>query len=513
MKKTKVLLVFPSLTVHPSDYPLPHPPLGLAYLAAVLEKHKFPVKILDALALGINKAKKKKGGFLKVGLGKKEIKKAITDFKPQLVGVWCGSTTHADDSHEVASWAKEVDPKILVVFGGAHATLCPASVLEDANVDLIVTGEGEITLLELVKRLEAGKSFSGLIGTCQRKRGKMVVNPRRKFIDNLDDLPLPARHLLPMEVYLRGQAKTRDFSMRTPRTAMLTSRGCVMNCYFCSVNVLYGRTWRPRSPESVVEEMEHLIEVYGVREFYMLDDNVAIDKKRVIKICELIGKKGLDIRWTCPSGTAIWMVNEEVLTKMKKSGVYRLTFGIESGCPKTLKTTRKPIMLDRVKKTIALCNQLGFWTASTFIIGFPKETREDIEETINWVINSGLDFAAFYVATPYPGTDLRKEFVEEGLLKEKEKMRYVSVNVASYDTGHFTVKELSQLKNEALNRFFTSQVEHYLNPLYSLPHLGRKIKSLEELAYLMRVVNNAVGMKIQALKGGKFQTHYIDKND
>lgn len=511
MKKTKVLLIFPPLIVDPSDYPSPDPPLGLAYLAVVLEQHKFPVKILDALALGIETAKRKKGGFLKVGLSKKEIKKVVAEFKPKLVGISCGSTANAPDSHEVASWVKEVDPKILVVFGGAHATACAPLVLSDPNVDVVVMGEGEMTFLELAERLENKKDVGSVLGTCQRKNSKVITNPRQDYIMNLDDLPDPARHLLPMGIYLKRQTKTREFSMRTPRTNIVTSRGCPGNCIFCSIHAIWGHCWRPRSPERVVTEVEHLVKAYGVREFYVLDDSISIDKKRLMEICDLICKKGLDIKWAAPNGIAIWTLDKEVLAEMKKSGFYRITFGIESGCPRTLKFIRKPVISRKAKEIIALCNNLGLWTHSTFIIGFPDETREDIEETINWAVNSGLDFATFYIATPYPGTDLRQEFIKRSLLKEEEgedKMHYSSINVAGYNTCHFTKEELNRLRDEAYSRFFAAQVKRFLNPFYAVPHLARKMHYVEELRYFFRILNNALGMKIQSLFTGKFQTHH-----
>lgn len=510
MKKTKALLIFPPLTVAPSDYPSPDPPLGLAYLAAVLEQHQFPVKILDALALGIEKSRKKKGGFLKVGLSKREIKKVVADFKPRLVGVSCGSTANAPDSHEVAAWVKEVDPKITVVFGGAHATACASQVLADKNVDLVVLGEGEETFLELAERLESKRKIDDLLGTCVRKKRKIITNSRRDFIANLDNLPDPARHLLPMEIYLQRQMMTREFSMRTPRTNIVTSRGCPGNCVFCSIHAIWGHRWRPRSPERVVAEMEHLKEKYGIREFYVLDDSVSIDKKRLIKICDLIIERQLNIKWAAPNGVALWTLNEEVLKKMKKSGFYRITFGIESGCPQTLRFIRKPIILKKAKEIIDLCNRLGLWTHSTFIIGFPGETREDIEESVAWIINSGLDFATFYIATPYPGTDLHDEFVKQGLLKkgEEKKMRYSSVNVSGYDTSSLTKEELNQLRDEAYGRFFAAQAKRYLNPFYAASHLTRKMYYFEDLRYFLKILNSVLGMKAKALITGKFQTHH-----
>ena len=510
MKKTKALLIFPPFTVSSSDYPTPDLPLGLAYLASVLEKNKYPVKILDALALGIEQARKKKGGLLKVGLSPREIKKVVADYQPDVIGVSCAYTSHAPDSHEIAALVKEVNPKILVVFGGAHATACAPLVLKDKNVDIVVLGEGELVFLELVSCLERKKDLSQIQSTAQRKKGKIIINPRREFIANLDDLPDPTWHLLPMDIYLKRQTKTREFSMRTPRTNIITSRGCPGNCVFCSIHAIWGHCWRPRSPERVVSEMEHLIKTYGVREFYVLDDNISIKRDRLIKICDLICKRGLDIRWAAPNGIALWTLDKTVLKKMKQSGFYRITFGIESGCPKTLKFIRKPMVLEKAEEIIDISNKLGLWTHSTFIIGFPDETREDIEQTINWTINSGLDFVSFYIATPYPGTDLHQEFIKRRLLKkgDEERMHYSSISISGYDTLHFKKKELNQIRDGAYSRFFASRMKRYLNPFYSFPHLARKIRTTEEFFYFLKLLNNAFGMKLKSLITGKFQSHY-----
>lgn len=509
MKKTKVLLIYPFFTVSPSDYPTPDPPLGLGYLAAVLEKHQYPVKILDALALGIEQAKKIKGGLLRVGLSEKEIRRAITDFQPDIVGISCAFTIHAANSHEIAALVKKVNQKILVVFGGAHATACSSLVLKDKNVEVVVLGEGEMTFLDLVDHIDNKQDIRQVQGTCQKKGGKIIVNPRREYIANLDDLPDVAWHLLPMDKYLEKRKMTREFSMRHPRINIITSRGCPGNCIFCSIHAIWGHCWRPRSPERVVSEMEFLVKNYGVREFYVLDDNVSIRKDRLMKICELIIAKKLNIRWAPPNGVALWTLDRELLSKMKKSGLYRITFGIESACQKSLKFIRKPMNLAKAEEIIKISNDLGLWTHSTFIIGFSEETGEDIEQTVNWAINSDLDFASFYIATPYPGTDLKEEFIRLRLLKrgDEEKMNYSSISVSGYDTVYFKRMELNCLRDEAYSRFFMARVKRYLNPFYSLPRLSKRIQSFEEFIYFFRLLDNVLGMKIKAKISGKFQSH------
>ncbi len=510
MKKTRVLLIFPPFTVSPSDYPTPDPPLGLGYIAAVLEKAGFPVKILDALALGIERAKKKKGGLLKVGLSKKEVQKVVAEYQPAVVGISCAFSAHAEDAHETAAWVKQMNPKILVVFGGAHATACASLVLRDKNVDVVVLGEGEMTLLDLVKKVEQGKGIGAVLGTVQRVGRKIKANPRREYVADLDSLPDVAWHLLPMNVYLKKQGKTREFSKRKPRTNIVTSRGCPGNCVFCSIHAIWGHQWRPRSPERVVAEMEMLIKQYGVREFYVLDDNVSLKKDRIAKICDLMLKRSLNVSWAAPNGVALWTLDKEVLRKMKRSGFYRITFGIESGCPKTLKFIRKPMFLDKARAMIKTANDIGLWTHSTFIIGFPEETRPEIEETISWTIKSDLDFVSYYIATPYPGTDLHQEFVRHHLLEkgEEEKMNYSSISSSGYNTVHLTSKELNKIRDEAYGRFMNSRAKRYLNLFYSLPHLARKIHNFEEFTYFTRLLNNVFGMKLKSILTGKFQSHY-----
>lgn len=510
MKKTKILLIFPPFTVSPSDYPTPDPPLGLGYLAAVLEKNGYPVKILDALAMGVEKARDLKNGLLKVGLSDNEIKKEIKKYNPDIIGISCAFTAHAEDTHEVAALVKKVNKNILIVMGGAHATACAPLVLKDKNVDLVVMGEGELTILDIADRIENNKSITNIPGTALREGKKVLTHPRRDFVVNLDDLPDVAWHLLPMESYLKKRSMTREFSRRSPRTNIITSRGCPGNCVFCSIHAIWGHRWRPRSPERVAAEMEYLVKTYGIKEFYVLDDNVSLKKDRMIKICDLILSKNLNISWAAPNGVALWTLDKEVLFKMKKSGFYRITFGIESGCARTLRFIRKPMVLKKAEEIIALSNKLGLWTHSTFIIGFPDETGEEIEETIRWTISSDLNFVSYYIATPYPGTDLNQEFIKLKLLTQKqtEFMNYSSISVSGYDTLHFNRDKLNQLRDQAYSRFFSSRVKRMLNPFYSAPHLFRKIHSLEELHYFFRLLNNVIGMKVKSLITGKFQSHF-----
>lgn len=457
-------------------------PLGLAYIAAVLEKKGHEVKILDALAMGM-KRKEQIRDHIRIGLSNEDIRILNQNFKPDVVGVSSQYTLFAQGAHEVAKIVKEVYPEIPVIFGGAHPSTCPKLVLSDKNVDLVVKGEGEITFLELIETLEKGLSTLKVIGTVSKKGNQIFINPERQRIQDLDSLPFPARHLLPMDSYLWDDYR-KVYSMRQPRANMITSRGCPMNCVFCSIHTVWGHGWRATSATKTVDEIEFLVNNYGVQEIAFQDDNLTLDRKRMVNICEEIIRRRIDIKWCTPNGVAIWTLNRELIQKMKRSGCYKLTFGIESGSAETLKFIGKPIDLEKTKKIIKYANDVGIWTHSSFIIGFPYESMSSIKETINYAISSDLDFATFYIATPLPGTRLYKICKQEGLLQDKDLTRWKATTMqATHDTKCLTKEDLQTMKAIAHSKFYNNRIYKFMNPLRPL----RKIHSIDDLKFILKL--------------------------
>lgn len=475
----KILLLNPFLTVYPDDPAGINPALGLGYLAAYLESNDVEVKVLDIAAEGVD-MRKKMGKKVRYGLPEIEIIKKIKAFSPQMVGITCQSTLHAKDALETAEIVKKADRNILVVMGGAHPSSNPREMLKDKNVDVVVRGEGEITLLEIVKSIEKKKGLRKIAGTFVREGGKIYENPARSYIKDLDMLPFPARHLLPMEIYFREMAENTSYAIRNRPMTVITSRGCPGNCIYCAVKTVWGRTWRGRSPENVVDEIEILMKEYKANEIHFIDDSISVDKKRLEGICDEIIKRKLDIKWTTPNGIAIWLLDEKLLAKMKKAGCYRLTFGLESGNFETLNNfIGKHYDYDQAKKIIKYASKIGLWTIGTFIIGFPYEKRDSIEDTINFAIATDLDFAVFYIANPFPGTPMYELYLKNNLLPSNNAFEVVR----GCDTKYFTHQELTKIQGEAFSRFLESRKK---NPL----RFFAKIRSIEDLFYIFKLGKN-----------------------
>ena len=414
----------------------------------------------------------------------REIKNKLKDIKPDIVGITCISTPHAPDAHEAARIVKEVNKNILVIMGGAHPSSNPQEVLKDKNIDIAVRGEGEITLLEIIKKFQKRKKLEKIPGTFFRKGRKIMESLPRSFIKDINILPFPARHLLPMDIYLREGKKHGQYEMRNKATTMVTSRGCPGNCIYCSVRVIWGRLWRGRKPKDVVNEIESLVKNYGINEVHFLDDSISVDRKRLEGICDEIIKRKLDIRWTTPNGIAIWLLNKNLLKKMKKAGCYRLTFGLESGNKEILNNfIGKHYDYDYSREVIKFASKIGLWTVGTFIIGFPYETKKQIEDTINFANSTDLDFAVFYIANPRKGTPLYDIYLKENLLPAKGDYSIIR----GTKTKNFSHHELINFQSEAFSIFLKSRFKKPWRFLL-------KIRSWEDFCYTLKLGKSLLGI-------------------
>jgi len=483
----KILLVNPPLSAEKNTPFLTHQvPLGFLYMGNILKKNKFEVKILDC-PLFYNQKRAIDKDTIKIGLLPHKIKQQIRDFGPDIIGVNCSFTMFEQDSFEIIHFIREIDKKVKIVVGGAHVSSNPEYVLRNKEIDLAVIGEGELTLLEISERVRDKKTLNNIKGTALIHKGKFKLNPPREQISNLDEIE-PDWSLINLNQYFKHPDNS-EVAIRYPSIHLVTSRGCPGQCVFCSVHTVWGRKWRAMSAKKVVDQIEGLYKKYGIRNFRINDDNLTINKKRILEICSEIKKRKLNIKWDTPSGVAFWTLDEEVLDAMKSSGYYRITFGIESGCEKTLKYINKEVDLKKVKRLIDYSNKIGLWTASFFIIGFPYETKKEINETIKFILNSKLDFPFIFVAQPYLGTKMYEDFKKAGLLKEG-LIELSTPDNTRYSSKNFSSDELNKLKKLAYKKFYLKKAIRYSNPFLFYKEFLSKIKTREDIRYISKVLKS-----------------------
>ena len=492
----RVLLIWPPTTVYGEDTSIPPvvQPLGLAYLAAWLEKKGHEVSIIDGRGSRHDKYQSKNS--IRYGLSDEKILTAIENYHPEIIGISNMWTAYSGDPHRIAKVIKAQYPHLKIIFGGSHPSEFPELVLKDQNVDLVVAGEGEITFSELLHNLESNLPINKINGIAYRDGEKIIKTPPRERMSQIDQLPFPARHLLPMDLYLR-ESNLSEFTIRKPQIAMASSRGCPQKCVFCTVRAVWGRDWEGRSPSNVVDEIAHLSETYGAREIAFLDDDLGRDIPRLGAICDEIIRRKIDIKWTTPNGVAHWLLNEKLLDKMKESGCYRLTFGIESGCEETRQFIKKKVPLKQATRMIKHANKIGLWTICTFILGFPYETKEHMRESIRYSIECGTDMGVFYALMPHPASDVYSIFKTEGLLnldpimdpttiKEVDDFAKIGETLSQRGakTKYCSSEEIEEMLSEAYHDFFKARVRSYiLNPL----QIARKIRSFEDLRYTIQL--------------------------
>jgi len=382
----RIALISPKWNKKSNDYP----PLGLAYLAAVLERDSYQVAVFD---FGLDPNTPLENDV-----------RRVCDFDPHVIGI-TAMTSIYHSALETAILLKAYLGRPIVI-GGPHATVYPERILAESPViDYVVRGEGEETILELVHVLDGGtRDFSTINGLTYRLRGEIISNPDRALISDLDALPFPARHLFDLKRY--GLCTPEG----QPMVSILSSRGCPYNCNYCFKGIV-GRTYRQRSPANIIAELRQVIEQYGIRNFYFIDDLFTVDLQRLSAVTEQLIAERLDIRWQCLG--RVDRVNAEILRKMYAAGCRRIHYGIESGNQEILQRIGKGIRLEQVQQAVRWAQEAGINVKGYFMLGLPGDTEETMQQTINLAMDLNLDEVMFSLTTPFPGTRLWDELVRK----------------------------------------------------------------------------------------------------
>lgn len=414
------------------------PPMGLATIAAVLEREGYQVSLLDANALKLKT---------------EDIFPYVAD--ADVVGLTAMTPT-IGSAVSIAYHLKQAKPNLTIVLGGAHGTLLPEETLAGApQVDVVVRGEGEQTIIDLLHTLENKQPLADVPGISYRKNGKTVSTPARLTDVDLDSLPFLAYHLLPWQRYKPHPPHGRAL----PFAAIITSRGCPYKCSFCSK--VFGTKFRGQSPERVVEEVTYYRERFGIKELAFYDDVFTLNKNRAHAIADGILRKGLKIYWTCE--TRVNLVDRELLHHMKQAGCYAIAYGLESASQEILDTLTKDITLEQAEEAVRLTQEAGLQTIGYFMIGAPGEDADTIAKTIKFAKRLHLDFAQFAITTPFPGTELYNTYLKGG----KENIPWENFLYEGTGGKVTPVFESNGLNRDDLQHWArTAYKQFYLRPSY-----------------------------------------------
>lgn len=376
-------------------------PYNVCLLAAALEKD-YDVAILDCNIDDLSLA---------------DAVSRIVNERPDFVGISCLAVDYSKGAHAIAGGIKKVSSEIITILGGVYCTLMPEIAMEDESIDYCVLGEGELVLKPLLECIEHGELPEQLDGVAYRNGDNVVIKPQRDFITNLDTLPLPAYDKVDFKKYCYTEVKFSFTDSRdaVPAAKIYTSRGCPVGCNFCAVEHIAAKKFRARSVENVLDEMQFLIDAYGIREIVFYDDNLLFDKKRAERLFQGMIERDFNVKFK-PANVAVYRLDKDMLDLMKKAGCTTLTFAIESANDRVLRDIMgKPLSIDKVKEIVEYAKALGFRCAGLYVIGNPGETWDEIRNTIQFAESLEI-YSHFSIATPLPKTRLYRQVKELNML-------------------------------------------------------------------------------------------------
>lgn len=417
------------------------PPLNLMYLAGSLEKNSNSVEILDDDLL-------QKGFF--------EVRDHAEKLDPEIIGI-TATTSTIKTALKYLEEIKKIMPNVLTVIGGPHTTFLPENTLKNSDgPDVVVLGEGEETFVDLANTyIDSEGSLKDVKGIVYRnpENGQIKTTAPRPLIQDLDSLPFPARHLVPFESY--GISKSQS-------GGMITSRGCVYSCGYCSSSLIMGKKFRSRTPENVVDEIEELVHNYHLRDIAFMDDTFMLNKRRAGLIADEINERNLDVSFVASS--RVDMVNKDLLSKLKGAGMNTIYYGVESGSQRILNLMKKGIDLTQAESAVKNAKNVGLEVLTSYILGYPGETEKDMNDTIKFSIKLEPDYCQYSILTPFPGTPIYHDLKDKNLIETENWEKYTVMKpILNYE-------EFGLNKNMIERKLAQAYLKFYTRPKYLLNH-------------------------------------------
>jgi radical SAM superfamily enzyme YgiQ (UPF0313 family) len=405
-------------------------PLGLGYLVAYLEAHRFEVNVID---------------YQTRKLTTEELRKNLSINQPKIVGVTTSTLTYRS-AIDIVKNVKETLPNCLTIFGGAHVTvLDEQSLCETPELDIIVRGEGEKTLLEIAEFVSGQhiEEIKNIKGITFRKQDQITRTVDRPFIKDLDDLPRPAFDHFDLNKYTISGKKYLP---------IITSRGCPFQCTFCLASKMCGTGFRTRSPEKVIDELEWLRDVHKADIFAFYDDTFTFNMSRAYKICEEIKNRGLDLPWDCR--TRVDRIDPKILVKMREANCQLVHFGVESGSQKMLNLMKKGTTVEQNAKGIKMTKDSGIGVAISVVVGYPGETAELLKETFEFIRKTEPDYVYACQAIPYPGTEMYDKLIKLGWKVSKDWNKY-DEQTAVFENPLLSSQKIEKMRGKFYDNFFS----------------------------------------------------------
>lgn len=448
MEKMEILLINPYQTSRKGNIWTKiegaMPPLGLAYISSFLESKGIDSKIID----------------MNVEQGDAQAQVGRITGSPAIIGITAMTSTIMN-AYEIAQALRIKFPKSKIIFGGVHSTVLPEDVLTNNFVDYVIRGEGELSFYRFVR----GEDVKAIPGLSYRENGTYIHNPTGPLIDNLDTLPFPAYHKLPVKKYI----PTLGAYKRLPAISMIATRGCPGKCTFCFGSFL-GTKIRMHSPDYLIEEIKYLQKNYGIKEVLFYDDTFTTFRNKVKEFCLKIIQQKINISWVCFS--RVDTIDEETLILMKKAGCHQIMYGIESGSEEILKNINKKIDKQKAINAVKLTKKVGIECRTTYMLGNPGETEKTILQTVKFAIELDPDIALFNITTPFPGTEMFRWAKNNGYL--------ISEDWSKYDLSNMLM-ELPTISREKIQEYYKKVFKmFYLRPSYLFKRL-LKIRSLNDI--------------------------------